>query len=159
MPSLLGLAKTFLQKSSSKARNILKKITHLPHKDEYHREFETCYLLLAEQYSGREKVDCALELLKAVNARNKSCSTSWSIIGDIGHRRGSFLEAADSYATAWKLSGGTDLASGYKTALNYYKAKKTVKSIEVCEEIMSHCIQFKEAYRLMSQHCVKNVRP
>mmetsp|Transcript_7550 Transcript_7550/g.16173 ORF Transcript_7550/g.16173 Transcript_7550/m.16173 type:complete len:116 (+) Transcript_7550:156-503(+) len=115
--------------------------------------------MLAEQYIAKDKVDHALELLNAVNARNKSCSKSWSIIGDFDQSKGSFLEAADSHAKAWKISRETDFVSGYKTALNYYKAKKTVKSIEVCEEVLSHGVQFKEVHGLMLHHCVRSIRP
>ena len=162
VPALLGLAKTLMatDASFSKARNVAKKIVKIPYKDIYHDEFLMGYLLLAEMYKKKGKFDTALELCRRCLELNKSCEMAWGIIARVMEERRSYEEAASCYEKSWRLSGNRNVIFGYKSALNYYKEKKTVKAIEMCHEMLRelgcHCVELSD---LMFQYCVKSIKP
>lgn len=158
VPALLGLARAIMatDHSSSKPRNILKRIAKLPYKEIYHDEFEQSYIILAEMYSTKEKYDLAHELSRRCLVLNKSCPEAWDSIGLIMEKKQSFSEAAACFEKSWTLSNGENVVSGYKTALNYFKSKNTILALEIiCQEVMS---KMKEN-ELMFRHCVKCIRP
>lgn len=57
--------------------------------------------------------------------------------GYIMEKEASYIDAADFYYKAWKMTNETNCSMGYKLAFNYLKAKKYTESIDVCHKILT----------------------
>ena len=76
LPALLGMSTTFmLEKSTTKARNALKRVAKMPYSHELADDFERGYLLLADIYIQKSKFDLSEDLcnrcLKSTNFDGK----------------------------------------------------------------------------------------
>uniref|UniRef100_A0A1B6BXL6 Tetratricopeptide repeat protein 21B n=2 Tax=Clastoptera arizonana TaxID=38151 RepID=A0A1B6BXL6_9HEMI len=135
--AILGLATGYvLQKQIPRARNALKRIakaTWLVEEAEY---LERCWLLLADLHVQNGKNESAIELLRRVLVHNQSCYRAHELLGLIAEKDQKYLEAGAQYQQAWKLSGETDPALGYKLAFNLLKAKKYAYAISTCQSVL-----------------------
>jgi tetratricopeptide repeat protein 21B len=55
---------------------------------------------------------------------NKSCARAKELLGSIAEREAAYADAAAHYDAAWKLTGRSKAAIGYKLAFNYLKAAR-----------------------------------
>ena len=98
LPALLGMSTTFmLEKSTTKARNALKRIAKMPYSHELADEFERGYLLLADIYIQKSKYDLSEDLCNRCLKYNLSCARAWETMGVIREKEASYKDAADMY--------------------------------------------------------------
>ncbi|KAL9658433.1 hypothetical protein ABK040_005977 [Willaertia magna] len=138
VPAIVALSYAFqLSKQTPKARQQLKRISKMDIIPGWEDDFERGWLLLAEINIASGKYDVAQELLKKITQVNKSCAKAWELDGVIYEKSNSFLEAADCYEKAWKLTFESSPSIGYKLSFNYLKAKKYIEAIDVCHKILN----------------------
>ena len=106
LPALLGMSTTFmLEKSTTKARNALKRIAKMPYSHELADEFERGYLLLADIYIQKSKFDLSEDLCNRCLKYNLSCGRAWETMGVIREKEASYKDAADMYEkVSWSPS-------------------------------------------------------
>ena len=92
-----------IDKSTTKARNALKRIAKMPYSHELAEEFERGYLLLAEIYIQKSKFDLSEDLCNRCLKYNLSCSKAWETMGVIREREASYKDAADMYEKVWSV--------------------------------------------------------
>lgn len=97
---------------------------------------ERCWLLLADYYIQSAKYDMASDLLRRVIQYNKMCVKAYELSGTIAEKEQHYKEAANFYDSAWKFSGRSNPAVGYKVAYNYMKSKKYADAIDVCHQVL-----------------------
>ena len=104
LPALLGISTAFLiDKSTTKARNAVKRSAKMPYSHELAEEFERGYLLLAEIYIQKSKFDLSEDLCNRCLKYNLSCSKAWETMGVIREREASYKDAADMYEKVWSV--------------------------------------------------------
>jgi tetratricopeptide repeat protein 21B len=106
LPALLGMSTTFmLEKSTTKARNALKRIAKMPYSHELADDFERGYLLLADIYIQKSKFDLSEDLCNRCLKYNLSCGRAWETMGVIREKEASYKDAADMYEkVSWSPS-------------------------------------------------------
>jgi len=98
LPALLGMSIAFmLDKSTTKARNALKRIAKMPYSHDLAEEFERGYLLLADIYVQKSKFDLSEDLCNRCLKYNLSCGQAWETMGVIREREASYRDAAEMY--------------------------------------------------------------
>jgi len=101
LPALLGMSTTFmLEKSTTKARNALKRVAKMPYSHELADDFERGYLLLADIYIQKSKFDLSEDLCNRCLKYNLSCGRAWETMGVIREKEASYKDAADMYEKA-----------------------------------------------------------
>ncbi|KAJ1446031.1 hypothetical protein M885DRAFT_452913 [Pelagophyceae sp. CCMP2097] len=138
LPALLGMSTAFmLEKSSTKARNALKRIAKMPYNHDLADDFERGYLLLADMYIQKAKFDLAEDLCNRCLKYNQSCGRAWETTASIREKEASYKDAAELYEKAWKLEHEASATVGFKLAFNYLKAKRFVEAIDICNKILT----------------------
>ncbi|KAL1140336.1 hypothetical protein AAG570_000268 [Ranatra chinensis] len=136
----LGLAMGYvLQKQSTRARNVLKRVAKSVWQFEQAEHLEKSWLLLADLYiqaGGGGKLEPAIDLLRRVISHNKSSSRAYELLGLIAEKEQKYGEASDHYSEAWKLSGECDPSLGYRLAYNLVKGKRFADAISVCHAVL-----------------------
>jgi tetratricopeptide repeat protein 21B len=94
-------------------------------------------LLLADFFISNNKFDLAEELLKKCLKYNKSMFKAEEYMGLIKEKEQCYVEAAEHYERAFKLSNKRNAGVGYRLAFNYLKAKRYVDSITVCKDVLA----------------------
>lgn len=59
-------------------------------------------------------------------------------MGLIKEKEHAYVEAAEHYERAFKMSSRRNAAVGFRLAFNYMKAKRYVDSINVCKETLKY---------------------
>ena len=62
-------------------------------------------------------------------------SQAWETLGSIMEREQSYRDAAEQYEQAWRHTGGTAAAVGYKLGFNYLKAGRLVDAVNVAHKV------------------------
>lgn len=134
---ILGLATAYVMlKQSQRAKNQLKRVAKNAWSFEDAEYLERCWLLLADQYLQAGKLDMASELLTRVLEHNRSCVKAWEMCGLISEKEAVPKVAAGHYEKAWKFSGKSKQAIGYRLAYNFMKAKRYPDAIDVCQQVL-----------------------
>lgn len=134
---ILGIATAhILLKQSQRARNLLKRVAKHSWSFENAEYLERCWLLLGDLYIQSNKTDIAEELLKKVCAHNKSCSKAYELLGIVAEKEQNYRTAAVNYESAWRHTGKTNPAIGYKLAYNHMKSKRYADAIDVCQQVL-----------------------
>jgi tetratricopeptide repeat protein 21B len=76
------------------------------------------------------------ELCTRCLKHNRSCSRAWELLGAVAEREQAFRDAASHYEHAWRLSGQSNTAVGYKLAFNHLKAGRHVDAISVVAGVL-----------------------
>ncbi|KIY94717.1 Tetratricopeptide repeat protein 21B [Monoraphidium neglectum] len=76
------------------------------------------------------------ELCARCLKHNKSCARAWELNGSIAEREQAYADAATNYEAAWRLTGRSDPAVGYKLAFNYLKAGRLVDAIVAAQGVL-----------------------
>ena len=137
VPSLvaMGLCK-FILKKSSEARNYLKTVTQQEFQLEFAEYFERAWLLSADYYISVNKFDLAEAELKKVLKYNKSNVKAEELMGLIKEKEKAYVDAAEHYDKAFKMSNNKNANVGFRLAFNYLKANRFVDTIDVGKEIL-----------------------
>lgn len=134
---ILGIATAYvLLKQSQRAKNQLKRVAKSNWNFEDAEYLERCWLLLADLYVQAGKLEMATELLTRVLDHNKSCVKGHELCGMISEKEAVPKVAALHYDRAWKYSGKSKPAIGYRLAYNYMKAKRYPDAIDVCQQVL-----------------------
>lgn len=134
---ILGIATAYtLLKQSQRAKNQLKRVMKNLWTFEDAEYLERSWILLADYYIQSAKYDLASDLLRRVIQYNKMCVKAYELSGLIAEKEQRYKEAANFYDSAWKFSGRTNSAVGYKVAYNYMKSKRYADAIDVCQQVL-----------------------
>ena len=131
----MGLCK-FILKKSSEARNYLKTVTQQEFQLEFAEYFERAWLLSADYYISVNKFDLAEAELKKVLKYNKSNVKAEELMGLIKEKEKAYVDAAELYDKAFKMSNNKNANVGFRLAFNYLKANRFVDTIDVGKEIL-----------------------
>lgn len=133
IPALLAFAILMQGDSSTKiVRNTLKKIAKMPFDASYFMEFEISYLLLAEDYVERGKIDLAHDLAKRCLYYNQSSIKAWEIFGKtVELQDGSWNDIVQSYEKCWSLGNKTSRLSGYRLSALYLKLNEFTDAMNI----------------------------
>lgn len=131
----MGLCK-FILKKSSEARNYLKTVTQQEFQLEFAEYFERAWLLSADYYISVNKFDLAEAELKKVLKYNKSNVKAEELMGLIKEKEKAYVDAAEHYDKAFKMSNNKNANVGFRLAFNYLKANRFVDTIDVGKEIL-----------------------
>ena len=131
----LGLVK-FIQKKSSDARNYLKTVLKNDFQLAYASYFEHAWLLMADYNISVNKYDLAEGELKKVLKYNKSNVKAEELMGLIKEKEKAYVDAADHYEKAYRMSSNKNAPVGFRLAYNYQKANRFVDAINVSKEIL-----------------------
>jgi len=105
LPALLGMSIAFmLEKSTTKARNALKRIAKMSYSHDLAEEFERGYLLLADIYIKKSKFDLSEDLCNRCLKYNLSCGKAWETMGVIREREASYRDAAEMYEKVCRIT-------------------------------------------------------
>lgn len=134
---ILGIATAHvLLKQSQRARNLLKRVAKHEWSFENAEYLEKCWLLLGDLYIQSNKTDIAVEILNKVRQYNKSCCKCYELLGMIAEKEQNYRLAAVNYDLAWRISGKSKAAIGYKLAYNHMKSKRYADAIDVCQQVL-----------------------
>lgn len=134
---ILGIATAHtLLKQSQRAKNQLKRVAKNIWNFQDAEYLERCWLLLADYYIQSAKYDMASDLLRRVIQYNKMCVKAYELSGTIAEKEQRYKEAANFFDNAWKFSGRSNPAVGYKVAYNCMKSKKYADAIDVCHQVL-----------------------
>jgi len=131
----MGLCK-FVQKKSSDARNYLKTVIKNDFQLEFADYFERAWLLMSDYYISVNKFDLAEAELKKVLKYNRSNVKAEELMGLIKEKEKAYVDAAEHYERAFKMSSNKNAAVGFRLAFNYMKASRYVDTINVSKEIL-----------------------
>ena len=123
---MLSLAiNKFLSKKQTEGKTILKLLwAKNPETSGWERdELERAWLLHADAFISIQKYDQSEEILRKCLKFNKSCAKAEELMGLIKEKEQSFIDAANSYEKAFKLTNQRNPTMGYRLAFNYLKAK------------------------------------
>lgn len=134
---ILGMASAYvLLKQGQRAKNQLKRVAKNAWNFEDAEYLERCWLLLADQYVQAGKLEMATELLARVLEHNRSCVKAHELCGTISEKEAVPKAAAVHYDRAWRFSGRSKPAIGYRLAYNFMKAKRYPDAIDVCQQVL-----------------------
>lgn len=147
LPAMLALAiNKFLLKKQTEGKNLLKMLYTKQQTTSgwESEELERAWLHHADTFIGIQKYDQAEEVLRKCLKQNKSCGKAEEFIGMIKEKEQSYVDAANSYYKAFKLSHQKNPVMGYRLAFNYFKAKvyiaiinqRYVDCINICKVIL-----------------------
>jgi tetratricopeptide repeat protein 21B len=91
---------------------------------------------MADYYISVNKYDLAEAELKKCLKYNKSTVKAEELMGLIKEKEKSYVDAADHYAKAWKMSNKKSGGVGFRLAFNYLKAERYVDAIDVGKDIL-----------------------
>jgi tetratricopeptide repeat protein 21B len=94
------------------------------------------WLLSADYYISVKKFDLAETELKKVLKYNKSNVKAEELMGLIKEMEKAYVDAADHYDKAFKMSNKKNAAVGFRLAFNYLKANRYVDTIDVSKEVL-----------------------
>lgn len=126
----------FMLKKSSDARNYLKTVVKNKYQLQYADFFEQAWILMADYYISVNKYDLAEAELKNCLKYNKSMIKAEELMGLIKEKEKAYVDAADHYAVAWKMSNKKNGGVGFRLAFNYLKADRYVDAIDVGKDIL-----------------------
>ena len=126
----------FIQKKSSDARNHLKTVIQNDYQLQYADYFEQAWILMADYFISVNKYDLAESELKKCLKYNKSTVKAEELMGLIKEKEKAYVDAADHYAKAWKMSNKKSGGVGFRLAFNYLKAERYVDAIDVGKDIL-----------------------
>jgi len=132
----MGLCK-FIQKKSSDARNYLKTaVKDNEFQLQFADYFEKAWLLMSDYFISVNKFDLAEAELKKVLKYNRSNVKAEEMMGLIKEKMLAYVDAADHYEKAFKMSQSKNPAVGFRLSFNFLKAKRYVDTINVGKEIL-----------------------
>jgi tetratricopeptide repeat protein 21B len=126
----------FMLKKSADARNYLKTVIKNKYQLQYADFFEQAWILMADYYISVNKYDLAEAELKNCLKYNKSMIKAEELMGLIKEKEKAYVDAADHYAVAWKMSNKKNGGVGFRLAFNYLKADRYVDAIDVGKDIL-----------------------
>lgn len=126
----------FLLKKNTDARNNLKIVNSKEYQIEYAEYFELAWLLLGDFFISSNKYDLAEEQLKKCLQHNRSIVKAEEYMGLIKEKEKSYVDAADHYEKAWRMSNMRNPAVGFRLAFNYMKAGRYVDAVNIGKEIL-----------------------
>ena len=126
----------FMLKKSSDARNYLKTVIKNKYQLQYADFFEQAWILMADYYISVNKYDLAEGELKNCLKYNKSMIKAEELMGLIKEKEKAYVDAADHYSVAWKMSNKKNGGVGFRLAFNYLKADRFVDAIDVGKDIL-----------------------
>jgi tetratricopeptide repeat protein 21B len=132
----MGLCK-FIQKKSSDARNYLKAVIKNDFQLENAEYFEMAWLMMADYYISVNKYDLAEAELKKVLKYNKSNVKAEELMGYIKEKEKAYVDAAEHYHAAFRMSNNKNVGVGFRLAFNYLKAERFVDTVEVSKQILA----------------------
>jgi len=91
---------------------------------------------MADYYISVNKYDLAEAELKKCLKYNKSTVKAEELMGLIKEKEKAYVDAADHYAIAWKMSNKKSGGVGFRLAFNYLKAERYVDAIDVGKDIL-----------------------
>ena len=91
---------------------------------------------MADYFISVNKYDLAEAELKKVLKYNRSNVKAEELMGLIKEKEKAYVDAADHYARAFKMSNKRNAAVGFRLAFNYLKAQRYVDTIDVSKEIL-----------------------
>jgi len=91
---------------------------------------------MADYYISVNKFDLAEAELKKCLKYNKSNIKAEEFMGLIKEKEKAYVDAAEHYAEAWKMSNKKNGGVGFRLAFNYNKAERFVDAIDVGKEIL-----------------------
>lgn len=103
---------------------------------EFSDDYERAWLLLADFFISSNKYDLAEGLLENCLKYNKSLVKAAELMGLIKEKEQAYVEAANHYEQAWRLSNKRNPTVGFRLSFNYLKAKRFVDCILVCQEVL-----------------------
>ncbi|CAG9132076.1 unnamed protein product [Plutella xylostella] len=135
---LLAVANAYnVLKQPTRAKNILKRtISSIPWTPENADGLERCWLEVADSQVSAGRADAARELLTKILNHNRSCAPAYQLLGFLAEKEQNYKSAAQNFDNAWRYTGKTNLAVGYKLAHAYLKLKKYPECIVVSTHIL-----------------------
>jgi tetratricopeptide repeat protein 21B len=91
---------------------------------------------MADYYISVNKFDLAEAELKKCLKYNKSNIKAEEFMGLIKEKEKAYVDAAEHYSEAWKMSNKKNGGVGFRLAFNYNKAERFVDAIDVGKEIL-----------------------
>jgi len=126
----------FLLKKSSDARNYLKTVVKCDFQLQFSEYFETAWMLMSDYYISVNKYDLAEAELKKALKYNKSAIKAEEFMGLIKEKEKAYVDAADHYAKAFKMSNKKNGGIGFRLGFNYLKANRYVDAIDVGKDVL-----------------------
>ncbi|XP_048479226.1 tetratricopeptide repeat protein 21B [Plutella xylostella] len=135
---LLAVANAYnVLKQPTRAKNILKRtISSIPWTPENADGLERCWLEVADSQVSAGRAEAARELLTKILNHNRSCAPAYQLLGFLAEKEQNYKSAAQNFDNAWRYTGKTNLAVGYKLAHAYLKLKKYPECIVVSTHIL-----------------------
>lgn len=156
---ILGMASAqVLLKAPQRAKNQLKRVAKHLWNFEDAEYLERCWLLLADQYVQAGKLELATELLARVLEHNKSCVKAHELCGMISEKEAVPKAAAVHYERAWRFSGRSKPAIGYRLSYNNMKAKRYPDAIDVCQQVLKLNPDFAAIKKDILDKCRNNLK-
>lgn len=137
VPALVTMALCkFIQKKNTDARNHLKIVNAKEYQIEYADFFERAWLMLADFFISNNKYDLAEEQLQKCLKHNRSIVKAEEYMGLIKEKEKSYVDAAEHYEKAWRMSNMRNPAVGFRLSFNYMKAQRFVEAVIIGKEIL-----------------------
>lgn len=103
-------------------------------------------------------MEIASELLTRVLEHNKTCVKAYELCGMIAEKEQTYRSAAVHYDMAWRFSGKSKPAIGYKLAYNQMKAKRYPDAIDVCQQVLKMHPDFVNIKKDILDKCRNNLK-
>lgn len=92
--------------------------------------------MMADYYISANKYDLAEGELKKVLKYNKSNVKAEELMGYIKEKEKSYVDAAEHYQAAFRMSNYKNASVGFRLAFNYLKAERFVDTVNVSKQIL-----------------------
>lgn len=89
---------------------------------------------------------------------NKTCVKGHELCGMVAEREQVYRSAAMHYDSAWKFSGKSKPALGYKLAYNHMKSKRYPDAIDVCHQVLKLHPDFATIKKDILDKCRNNLK-
>jgi len=132
-----------IAKKTSDARNYLKEVDAQAYQPQFSFEQEKAWLMLADFYIANNKYDLAEKICAKCLQYNQSLVKAEEFMGIIKEKEQSYVDAANHYEKAWRMSNMKNAVIGYRLGFNYMKAKRFVEAVNVCKEVIHNYPNYK----------------
>jgi tetratricopeptide repeat protein 21B len=127
----------YITGKQTECKNHLKLLSKKNYSSVFHNELEMSWLLFADSFIAISKFDNAEELLKKCLKYNRCCAKAEEFMGLIKEKESMYIDAASHYEKAFSISNSKNTSIGYRLAFNYFKAKRYIECLDICNKVLT----------------------
>jgi tetratricopeptide repeat protein 21B len=158
--AILGRCKCYLR--LGRQRDATRNLNGIVHGEPSQSKLEVFvegFLMMAFISIRENQFDEAEKYVQRAIELDRGCAKAWEFKGGIAERKKDYAAAVDGFRHAWKLSGNTDFAVGYKLAVSCMRGEDPVEAIKVARFILEKHPGYPKLKETVFLPCCAALRP